>query len=298
MELNHLRYFYEVAKCGGFTQASKKLRISQPSISKIVRLLEDRQGVKLFDRQKKGVTLTRDGELFYRSCERIFAEVEQLAQDSRSLSQECQGELAIGASDNICNYLLPKLIPSFWEKHPKVNFNLLSGTSQTVKEDLIAGRSELGLFYTPADEPVFETRKLAFVEFALLCSTKNLLFKNAKTADPKLLEKAYYIGSRRADYPSLFPAMQRLVALGIRPKLFFETNNQETQKRLAMEEMGYTVLPLFMVQEEIRAGKLKILTTPKKIGKDILLVTRKNRHLSRPAREFIKKLEAELPKIL
>jgi DNA-binding transcriptional LysR family regulator len=54
MELNHLKYFYEVAKRGSFTGASKTLRVSQPSISKIVQLLEEREGVKLFNRNKKG----------------------------------------------------------------------------------------------------------------------------------------------------------------------------------------------------------------------------------------------------
>jgi DNA-binding transcriptional LysR family regulator len=52
MELNHLRYFFEVAREGSFTSAARKLRVSQPSISKLVRILEEREGVLLFDRGK------------------------------------------------------------------------------------------------------------------------------------------------------------------------------------------------------------------------------------------------------
>src|SRR5689334_13386897 len=114
MELNHLKYFYEVARLGSFTKASRALRISQPSISKMVKLLEGRQNVKLLDRSKRGgVHLTPTGKRFFESCISIFGEVETLKNVVDHEKVECAGDLAIGASDNICNYMVPDILEPF-----------------------------------------------------------------------------------------------------------------------------------------------------------------------------------------
>src|SRR5437764_346716 len=122
MELNHLKYFYVVAKHQSFTKASKELRVSQPSISKIVRQLEEREGVRLLDRAKRSeVRLTEVGKIFYSSCDHIFREIANLKTRLSLQNDECIGDLLVGASDNICNYVLPRVLRSYRVEYPKVN---------------------------------------------------------------------------------------------------------------------------------------------------------------------------------
>ena len=72
MELNYLRVFYQVARDGKFSESAKKLGISQSALSRSVNLLEEGEGVVLFDRSKHGVTLTPKGNDVFKLCEQLF----------------------------------------------------------------------------------------------------------------------------------------------------------------------------------------------------------------------------------
>ena len=114
MQLDRLRYFHAVARAGSFTKAARQLRVSQPSVSKTVRLLEEHEGVTLLDRTGRGgVTLTPAGRRFLTSCDAIFEELECLRRAVIQEREECVGHLKVGASDNVCNYLMSELLAPF-----------------------------------------------------------------------------------------------------------------------------------------------------------------------------------------
>src|SRR6185312_8942101 len=98
MELNHLRYFYEVAKSGSFTEAARRLHISQSALSKAVAQLEDAEGVKLLTRSKKGVVLTLIGSEIFTKSSAIFAAVTDIEDTCRGRKSVCEGPLRFGAS--------------------------------------------------------------------------------------------------------------------------------------------------------------------------------------------------------
>src|SRR4051812_32435962 len=101
MQLNHLKYFYVVAREGGFTRAAKVLRVQQPAISKMVRMLEDDLGLVLLERYKRSVKPTKAGEEIFKRCEEIFRSVEDITTFSAREKSECQGPLNFGSSDSI-----------------------------------------------------------------------------------------------------------------------------------------------------------------------------------------------------
>lgn len=294
MELNYLRCFYEVAKQGSFTSAARSLRTSQPSLSKMVRLLEEREQVLLFERSRTGVTLTDSGKIFFERCETIFNEVERLKNYAQSKQDRVEGELRIGASDNLSNYLLPELFLEFWKRYPGVRVKLLTGTSESIKEELKRGKLDLGLFFHRTSEKRLKSEKLGATEFVLVCSSQNERLKSGRF-DRALLEEFYFIGSRLTDYPQSHLCLNLIRSLGIEPNLFFETNNQETQKRMAMRELGYALLPYFMVERELREGTLRKIRAPKRLLADVYLVRRVVAEVSRPVALFDEFLRERLP---
>lgn len=78
MELNHLKYFYFVAREGGFSKASRLLRVAQPALTRAVKALEDDLEVTLFERRGRGVLLTKVGNDVYRKCEIVFAQTREI----------------------------------------------------------------------------------------------------------------------------------------------------------------------------------------------------------------------------
>src|SRR5688572_26359702 len=134
MELNHLRYFFEVAQAGSFTHAARKLRISQSSLSKAVALLEDREGVKLLQRSKKGVALTAVGTEVYRMSAAIFLTVTEIENTCRGTKEVCEGYLRFGASDHVTNYLLVDEVRALQKEHAKVVPSIFSGAPHEIIE--------------------------------------------------------------------------------------------------------------------------------------------------------------------
>lgn len=290
MEIQHLRYFYEVARAKSFSAAGQKLRVSQPAVTKQVKLLEESVGEKLLDRTKRGgVTLTETGQTLYESCQRLYQEFDQLKEALKEKSTTISGELSFGASDNLCNHKLPPLLKKFTSKYPGVIPRLFSGTSNEIWAQCLLGSIEFGIFYTAIEHPLIEREKIGWVEFVLVRAPD---FK-CRLED---LENVPCIGSLRTDYRDPNPAYVMLGQLGIRPKVVIGTNEHEVQKNLAIAGLGYSMLPLILVEKELKSGLLKRITAPKKVGSNIYWVKRKGRTLSKAAQMFITHLKDNFDK--
>lgn len=276
MELNHLKYFYEVVRSEGFLKASKRLHVSQPSVSKLVKTLEDHIGSRLIERSKRGrLTLTPLGRIFYERCAAIFAEVDSLGDILIQEKDSRIGEISIGASDNICNYLLPKLMGLFLQKNPKVSLKLISGTSQDIKQMILNGRVDFGMFYTKVKENKFRVQECSAVEQVIVYSKKSWGELGVEE-----LTNVPYLGYLKDDYVKPYLALQILYSLGVMPKHIIETNNQETKKKMAEAGLGYAVLPFYMVEDEIKKKRLNVVKTAKPVQAKICLVTKANKNFS------------------
>jgi DNA-binding transcriptional LysR family regulator len=172
---------------------------------------------------------------------------------------------------------------------------VFSGVSDAICGELLEGRVELGLFYTPIREPRLQLEPLAIVPFVAVCIPQ--LVKGLRPAD-KLLQGLSFVGSRSSDYRGPYPVLRMLDSLGIKPKTVSETNNQEAQKQMALAGQGFTVVPKFMVQRELHEKRLVAIETTKPIAADLFLVTVKNRSLSRAAALFRALLKERLPGVL
>ncbi len=290
IEFNQLRYFYEVVKAGSFTQASKKLRVSQPSISKMVKQLEESQNLRFLDRTKKGVILTPLGKLLFERAEKVFSEMESISSSLQDTLDHCEGELWLGASDNVCNYLLPPLIKEFRSQHFKGNIKIYSGVSQILLEKIKDFRMELGILYTPSKNKEFQSEKLCFVEFVRVVSPE---IHKKKSLFQVVMEKQF-ISSDSLDYSKPYPVLKMLRSIGIRPDIKIEANSLETQMRLTIEGVGYSILPKPMVATELKRRTLIEVPFHKKIGTPLYLVKLRSRTLTRTAELFADFLKTKL----
>lgn len=155
-----LKVFYSVAKHFSFTQASKELYISQPAITKHIRELESLYGVRLFDRLGNKISLTDAGKLMLEHCEQILAAYRRLEYDMNLLKNEWTGDLRLGASTTISQYVLPPILARFTEKYPKVNVTLMDTNSRNIEQALQNHDIDLGLV-----EGVFRLPSLKYEPF-------------------------------------------------------------------------------------------------------------------------------------
>ncbi len=132
LELRHFRYFLAVAEELSFSKASAKLFISQPGLSKQIRLMEETLGTPLFIRNKRNVNLTKAGEYLKGEIEFIYNHLETTKKNLKAISEGSDGEVRIGFLGSAMHNVIPNLLVGLNKKHPKIKTTLeeLSNTSQ------------------------------------------------------------------------------------------------------------------------------------------------------------------------
>lgn len=140
-----LRVFCCVARNLSYTKAAQELFISQPAITKHVQELETRYKVRLFERLGTKIALTEAGKLLLKHSEHILEEYNRLAYEMSLQLGEYTGELRLGASTTIAQYVLPPLLAQFTSKFPKVKVSMLNGNSREMEQALQEHQIDLGL---------------------------------------------------------------------------------------------------------------------------------------------------------
>nr|WP_249173743.1 LysR substrate-binding domain-containing protein [Bacteroides pyogenes] len=140
-----MKVFRSVAKNLSFTKASQELFVSQPAITKHIQELESCYEARLFHREGNKISLTEAGKLLLKHSEKVLDDYKQLEYEMHLLHNEFIGELMLGASTTIAQYVLPPLLANFIEKHPKVNLSLLNGNSREIETALQEHHIDLGL---------------------------------------------------------------------------------------------------------------------------------------------------------
>ena len=140
-----LKVFQSAARNLSFTKASQELFISQPAITKHIQELESTYQTRLFDRQGGKISLTESGQLLLEHCERILEEYRKLEYEMHLLHNQYTGELRLGASTTIAQYVLPPMLGTFISKFPQVELSLLNGNTREMEAALQEHRIDLAL---------------------------------------------------------------------------------------------------------------------------------------------------------
>lgn len=140
-----LKVFQSVARNLSFTKASKELFISQPAISKHVQELEKEYNVRLFERLGNKIQLTKAGQLLLDHANKILKNYQKLNYDMNALQQNTTGELRIGASTTISQYVVPEMIAAFHRQFPDVRISMLSGNSREIEDALSSDIIDIGM---------------------------------------------------------------------------------------------------------------------------------------------------------
>lgn len=155
-----LKVFQRVAKNLSFTKASQELFVSQPAITKHIQELETCYQARLFERQGNKILLTEAGKLLLEHSERILEDYKRLEYEMHLLRNEYIGELKLGASTTIAQYVLPPLLGAFIAKFPQVKLSLLNGNSREIECALQEHRIDLGLV-----EGIYRLPNLKYIPF-------------------------------------------------------------------------------------------------------------------------------------
>ena len=170
MDTELARTFLAVIATGSFVEASQRLHITQSTVSSRIQRLEEQLGAELFVRNKAGTTLTPAGRQFQRHAAQLTRTVEQARQEIGIVSG-FRATLTVGSRIGLWQDLLLRWLPIFAKLAPDIAVRALIGFEEDLMEDLIEGRAQIGVMYTPQSRPGLKVETL-LEERLVMASTR------------------------------------------------------------------------------------------------------------------------------
>ncbi|MFN0300681.1 MAG: hydrogen peroxide-inducible genes activator [Burkholderiales bacterium] len=240
MTLAELRYLVAVARESNFRQAAEKVFVSQPALSIAIAKLEEELGAKLFERGRRGVTLTAVGERVAAQAIRVLDEVAHLKEIAQAGRDALAGSLRLGVIYTVGPYLLPDLIPALHRIAPQMPLEVEENLTTNLGERLRGGRLDAIVVAAPFGAPGVTTRALYEEPFVALVPASHAWAKRSSIASKELAdEKVLMLPSGHCFSDQVVESCPDLRAMGD----VQQGNSLETIRNMVASGLGVTVLP-------------------------------------------------------
>ena len=143
--LQQLRILKAIATEKNFTKAASLLYISQPSLSKQIKLLEKNLDTILINREHKNISLTESGKIFLQYADRILILCEESCRALIDLKNGDRGNLTVGASQTIGTYLMPRILALFAQNYPQIDLKVQVDSTRTIATSIIKREIDVAL---------------------------------------------------------------------------------------------------------------------------------------------------------
>lgn len=280
INLNLYRVFYICSTCKSFVEASKKMCVSQPAISKQIKNLEDLLGTKLFYRESNGLVLTNDGKQLLNYIDKSYNYLmagEKIIKENNNMDV---GTIVIGAPAHIASFYVLEFIEKYREKHPNVFFRIINGTTS----ELLRGLEEHKIDFVIDSSPINIVNKDMKIEplvafdtcFVTSQKNENLKFEKQKFVMP------YERSSIRKNLE------KELKKFDIELEVVLEVETTDLIISSVKNGIGSGYVVKKSVEKEFQTEKLIELKTPYNLPKLELNLVYIEDYLTNLARYFIK----------
>lgn len=254
IELRHLRYFVAVAEHGGFRRAAERLHVSQPPLSQQIAQLEQRLGVALLTRSRRGATLTAAGETFLRDARMLLAELDRAVAAARRAGSGTTGLVRLGFVGSAAYPLVPDIVRAFRAARPEVEVRLRELSTAEQLEALAAGALDVGFARTPLDDLAVEIEPIA-TEPILAALPEGHPLAQRSAVRLRDLAAEPFVMFPRAQAPGFFDHLVNLVAAtGIAPRIVQEAREMQTIVGLVASGLGVTLVPASVAALALRGA--------------------------------------------
>ena len=172
--LSLLYDFYIVAKSKSFSRAAENHNVSQPSLSRNVKLLEDTMKMKLVNRNNKGIELTNDGEELYKQLDTMFSVFNDYNKNNLNDSDELVGKLTIGTTRNIADNRLSEYLSIFNRQYPNVKIKIVTDSASNLNNYLLNHKIDVLIDYVPnmnfTEKDNMEIKQIGNFDTCFACS--------------------------------------------------------------------------------------------------------------------------------
>jgi LysR family nitrogen assimilation transcriptional regulator len=292
VELRQLRHFLCVAETGSFSKAAVRLSVTQPVLSREVRMLEEEFGEQLFYRNGRGVVLSTAGELLAGHARSMVEISDRLKADMAARRDAPSGKVVIAMPPSIGWVLTVPLVQRCLAAYPGISLHAVEGFSGHVLEWLATGRIDIGIVYNAPKHPTLLMEPLLEEELILL----------GPPDDPAGLGEGPVKAERLASVPLIMPARphglrvqvdQEMNQAGVTLRIEHEMDAMSSTLSLVEAGVGYTILCYAATQPRISANRLRwwpLIDPP--LVRHLMLATAVQRPMTTAAKLVIRLVRA------
>jgi DNA-binding transcriptional LysR family regulator len=253
MNLNHLRAFVAVAESLSFSRAAERLHVSQPALSNQIKLLEEDLDARLFERDRRSVSLTAAGKDILDDAGRLLSAAEDIKQRVRRVSTGALGTLRIGFVASATADIVPRMAVAFRRNFPEVALELKNVPTVPQIDALRLRSLDVGIVRLPLREPDIEVLPLFSEPFAIVFSKQHRLHARQGVTVRDLEGEPFVCYSERLA-PAFFQHWTGLCRkAGFTPRILQEVAEMETALALVSAGVGVAILPEGIAQRHRRA---------------------------------------------
>lgn len=256
MNTSYLRTFIEVVNLRSFSKAAEKLFLTQPAITKQVKILENDFGVVLIRRSYNDIILTKEGKDLYKYAVTILNKEEEIYAKFLKNNSEVSGELTIYSSSLPGNYLLDKILSNFSDMHNSITYNLKIVDSKKVYDMVINGNTSFGFTGSKVIKNNIGYMKIAEDELVLAVSAKKYKHLTNKDITLKyLFEQDFLIREKGSATLKTFEEAikkEKYSISDLKIKGIIEDN--EIIKKMIIQGFGISIVSKLSINKEIKDG--------------------------------------------
>ncbi|MGG1678498.1 LysR family transcriptional regulator [Neobacillus sp. NRS-1170] len=292
MELRELEYFMAICEELHFTRAAEKLGISQPALSRQMRTLEDKLGVRLFDRLGKKIAITEAGEILLEQSGKIFSNIKSVFEQIDELQKVKKGKLIIGAMSEELSQLASEVFLELHRKWPQVQTKIFM--SDNIEEKVFRNEIDIALTLMTVENEKLTNIPLYIEEYFLAVSDDHPLADRDIVELEEIRDLSLVLCPINHTCRKLIDAAFASVGFAIQP--IIELTEVKSILSLVKAGIGATILPRTLLDSE-NDGTLKVIKIENPaICKEIAIVHHKEKYIGSAARSFIDLLIAYVKK--
>jgi DNA-binding transcriptional LysR family regulator len=252
-----LKTFVTLAEVKNFTKTAELLLMSQPSVSLHIKNLEKEFQTKLFQRSPKYLKITPTGEILYKRARQMITIYEQTRQDILEHHNSIKGELKIGASFTIGEYILPSLLHDLQTNYPELELHVMIGNTEEIVQSVKLFQVDVGLIEGHTNEKEISVNAFMQDELFVVSSIKHELARKKEVTMSDLQDQKWVtreIGSGTGQYLN-----HVIRSNGLKVKSMLTISSNQGIKETLMNGMGLSLLSHSVIERDVEHGNLSII---------------------------------------
>ena len=252
LEWNDLTVILAICRTGSLSGAARTLGLNHSTIFRKINTIEEKTGVRFFERLPDGYAMTDAGQTALRYAERIESEVHALSREVLGQDMRLQGKIRVTAPEGLTIYMAPKLFADFCRAHPEVSIDIVGGSSAV---DLTRREADIAIRATSKPPDTSLGKKVGDFRFAIYASPEYL----KRMKDAPLQEQDWSMITGSVEW--LVPLLWKKKTHG-EQRVVFSSSNAIAVLNAAAEGMGCTMMPCYLGDVENRLVRVTNLIEP------------------------------------